>query len=419
MEIQVINVDEGTPVRVMVARINQIDDPDTDYAYDATGRQPGEQPGLEGLEVNAEGRVVQSDGALPEIMFLNYQDHWKYDGNNFYCFYLAFGERGGYMVASERDYENHEEACLHMRFTVFIHRPATNLPAYTRYANRLYRFFRNDTAYFRAYLMSGPPDTLQDWYDHYQHRYIVIFLGHGGCRCEHDDHPRNSRGDLHPLYDRAFDPDQNRCPPEIYDTDEARAAVALEEQRDRNKPAYRNWPADEPLYAGCGHKTHVEHSACLEKLDSNKVAFFFNVAGREERNGLLLLERDGANLPVSTRLTVPRFCFYNGACRSMLTTNLGEHFTQNPSENKTRYYHGWVYSPSCDYGRFCYDIFSRWLQGTDDDPAPPAPSTTRFMDAYRWAANQGNRAAWNPRIMDAIGRTTLHLAPMAAEEAMS
>jgi hypothetical protein len=115
--------------------------------------------------------------------------------------------------------------------------------------------------------------------------------------------------------------------------------------------------------------------------------------------------------------TAPRFMFFNGGCRTILTTNFGEHFCHN----QTRYYSGWVYSPGCDYGRFCYDIFTRWIKGSQDDPAPEEFDVTRLEDAYRFATNRGTRAQYHPRLMDRFGRTTADMAaPVdAADRALS
>jgi hypothetical protein len=261
--------------------------------------------------------------------------------------------------------------------------------------------------------MRGGPHDATRWLRYYQHRYIVIVLGHGGCECNHADHPVNSLGRRHPLYDRGFDPEGNCCPTGISAAPEVQQDVAEEEQHDRHH-GYQDWPADEPLYAGCGHRSHVWHTVGLGRLSTGQRIGLHNLPGRSERNLLALRVSGGSARVVSMVRTAPRFTFFNGGCRSMLTDNLGEHFTRN----RTRYYSGWVYSPGCDFGRFCYDVFTRWVQGTAEDPPTDPVSPTRFEEAYRHAANGGTRAAHHPRLMDRNGRIATHPEPAFAEEAL-
>ncbi len=85
------------------------------------------------------------------------------------------------MPASERDYESSERACLHMRFTVFIHTASIDLAFDIKEDIALHRFFRAQTRYYRSYLMTGPPKSAaQQWADYFKHRYIVVINSHGG-----------------------------------------------------------------------------------------------------------------------------------------------------------------------------------------------------------------------------------------------
>jgi len=412
MDIRVRNVADGTPVRILVARINRIPEPASDHTYTRTGLQPEHQPGLEGAVVRR-GRVVLGNRSQPEVRFLNYQEHWRHPGNNFYCYYVAFGDRGGWLAASQRDHENHEADCLHMRFTVFIHRSAGDLPGYNTCADQLHNFFRNDTRYFRSYIIRGGPGSPERWLRYYRHRFMVIVLGHGGCDCTHGDHPVNSQGRRHPLYDRGFDPEGNCCPTAISSDPAVQADVAQEEQYDRSH-GFQNWPAGEPLYGGCGHTTHVYHTVGLGRTSGGRRLGFHSLPGRAERDVLALRVGGGGVQAVRMEETAPRFIFFNGGCRSMLTDNLGEHFIRN----QTRFYSGWVYSPGCDFGQFCYDVFTRWVQGTEEDPPEDPVCPDRFVRAYQHAVSCGTRAQHNPRLMNRAGRIPAHPDPAQVEEAL-
>ena len=91
--------------------------------------------------------------------------------------------------------------------------------------------------------------------------------------------------------------------------------------------------------------------------------------------------------------------FYTGGCRTMLTTNFGEHFVQN----ETRYYHGWMYSVWIRENRlFAKDFFRRWIKGTAANPAPTEFDLTRFVQAYRDAVGAPGVSSY-PRIMNRDG----------------
>ena len=112
----------------------------------------------------------------------------------------------------------------------------------------------------------------------------------------------------------------------------------------------------------------------------------------------------------------PRLLFWNGGCRTILTTNNGERYVNNG----TRYYHGWIYSPGCDYGKFAYDVIHRWLKGTRADPAPDEFDVERLLPAYREEATRGTRPRYYPRIMDQPhGVLNPAAAPDAAEGALA
>lgn len=394
MTIDVRNVPEGTPVRIRVARIADIANPAADEFYDETDLDPyaevdddgPTQPGLKGATVQG-GRVLLGDGSRPFVRWNQFERHWPHwDQNNFYCFHLALGD-GRFMVASERDYVNHESDCLHMRFTVFIHRPATDLHEYTRNARALHTFFRGKTKYFRSYLMEDSPRDLKDWYMHFRHRYIVIVLGHAAAMCKYGlpDHPTmdgTAKTAPRNMYHSAFPPDRNRCPKKPYDTPEAKAEVAAAEEHYKTK------------FGGCDHKERVVH---FNMVGYSPKTFFGNTVENGQRKTLVIGHLSGkkaAGIPMETR--TPRLCYFNGGCVSITSTNLAEYFTFNG----TRYYSGWTYSPVCDYGRFCYEVFTHWIQGTPEDPAPNEFDANRFLAAYVKAASPPHRAKFHPRLTD-------------------
>ena len=397
-----LNVAEGTQVRIAVCRIADINDPSKDELYTRTPsdkeekdqKEEDRQKGLIGAKVDKGGRVMVN-GKDPYVEWKNYDEHWKHEGeNNFYCFKLAFGKAGEYMSASERDYTKNEKDCLHMRFTVFIHRPSNDLDDYTKYARQLNAFFRKDTKYFRSYLMEGGPKSPKEWGYSFFHHYIVIILGHASCDCNHPQHPRKDgkpTGDFLDLFHSGFLPDQNCCPKEIEHTKKAEAALKADEKHYKSK------------FGGCGFDSHVSHFNLLGRTKKGEKVYVGNQADESKKDWLLLhsVTHDNKKVAEGYRMLlrpsrVPRLFFWNGGCRTILTTNLGERLTKNG----TRYYSGWTYSPGCDYAKFCYDVFHRWIKGTKEDPAPSEFSVDLLPRAYVTEAGKANRPNFHPRLTD-------------------
>jgi len=249
IRLRVRNVREATAVRILVARIS-------DRA--ATGLQPegfyaltrwnaDRQPGLEGATVQG-GQVLLADGSEPYVRFNNYGLHWTHENEtDFYCFYVAFGERGSFQAASELDYVAHESECLHMKFTVFVHAPARSM-GYSRDAARhLEETLREQTRYFRCYKMLGAASTPVQWRQYASHRYIVIILSHATCECGHPSHGTYRQGGRTKplrLYREGFAPDQNVCP-------------------ETGRPSNRT-------YGGCGNKPGVQHFLKLGRFVSGR-----------------------------------------------------------------------------------------------------------------------------------------------------
>jgi len=402
MNITVKNVLEGTAAHVIVKRINEIANPAGDFPY--ADDKSKDQPGLKGVVKG--GKVLLADGSKPYVKFLNYDQHWLHPGNNFYAFYVAFGDSGAAMTASERDYEGSEKACLHMRFTVFIHSPAPDLPDYTAAAQRLHQFFRGGTKYYRSYLMNGAPKSNRDWFEHFKYRYIVLVLGHAACGCEHPDHPTETLGKgkkkrEHKMdpYHCGFVPDRNVCPKELEKTKEAKRSIKEAEAHYHHK------------FAGCGNQSHVFHQNLLGRRDKTEYCLGDPRMPLADTTMLLIFSTGpgGTSNSIALPHRAPRMFFWNGGCRTILTTNMGEQFTN--LVGGTGYYHGWQYSPGCDYGKFCSDFFSIWIKGSKKDKAPNEYDTSRIVKSYRDAALIGTRPKYHPRIMDFTGVLNAREAP--------
>lgn len=401
-----VNVAEGTEVQIAVCRIGDIDNPSMDEVYTRTPtekelkdlKDEDKQKGLIGVKVDKGGRVT-IDGKEPYVEWKHYKKHWEKEGeNNFYCFYIAIGKDGKYIPASERDYVNKEKDCLHMRFTVFIHRPSGDLDEYTKYARELHSFFRKNTKYYRSYLMEGGPKSAKEWGLYFQHRYIVIVLGHASCHCRHPSHPRKDdkpTGNFLGVFHQGFVPDQNCCPKEIRRTKKVKAELKAAEKKYKQK------------FGGCGYRSHVAHWNYLGKkangeevrlgikwneLKTDWIGLWSSKKDRTSPGGYKYPEFYSVPMPNK----VPRLLFWNGGCITILTTNLAERLTKNG----TRYYSGWTYSPACDYGKFCYDVFRRWIKGLKNDPAPTEFNVDRLPRVYVAEAGKSNRPSFHPRLTD-------------------
>jgi hypothetical protein len=409
MKIQTRNIADGTPVRLRVVRMDHPDKPELDEEYAQTGsglnrKVAGFQPGLQKLVVKDDWvsrDIGDIEGvAHPWVRMNQYDFHWQFSGRNYYAFHVAIGKRGRFSKCSERNYRDKKKRkkCLNLRYTVFIHRSSPaggkwSLPEYTTYGNRLNSLFKGSRTY-RPYLMTGGPPSVDYWIRRFQHRYIVVFLGHAACWCDASDHPVYKReppsrdwkrGGPMDLHHSGFIPDLNACPVHLIGSGAARATIRRDEGEERT------W------FGGCGHRPWVSHSCSLER----KHRLYNRADDGSPRRDALLVEGPTDSKWLDMSATTPRFCYWNGGCRSMLTTNLGEHFVKNG----TKYYTGWAYSPRRDYGNFCYRMFSRHLHGPTDKQTGEVIEDleTRFLPAYRREARRGPRPRYHPRIMDSGG----------------
>lgn len=192
MTIEVKNVREDTPVQITVSRIGAVASPGEDLYY-TDSNDVDRQPGLQSLIVQNQKVFCPDSSGDPYVRFVNYEEHWTQPGNNFYCFSVAFGP-GAAIVASERDWENNESACLHLRFTVVVicSASASRDPGIHSYARQIHNLFKNDTRYYRSYLFKDPPSSVLHYLSTVRRRYIVFYEGHAAAGCSHWDHPKRT-----------------------------------------------------------------------------------------------------------------------------------------------------------------------------------------------------------------------------------
>lgn len=411
--VHVKNVKDGTPAHIAVFRTNSIADPSSDFPYadessmdNPEDQAEATQPGLQDLVVRGQ-KIVRQDGSRPFVRFNNYDEHWLHEGNNFYCFTVAF-DQGNAMTASERDYVNNEPECLHMRFTVYIHVSATDLPQYVAVGRALHQWLRGSTKYWRSYLGS-PTADLQHFFRRFRFRYVVIMLSHGRCTCDHPDHPLDANGNPMDPYHNSFPPDRGVCPDQVYDTSEAQALIA---------EARQHYHHD---FGGCGNTTNVRHGI---KINAGPVllqlASPFITGDDQSKEGYLpfIVGPDGGQrqrIDADFNRFGPRAMFFNGGCRSILSSNMGDGIVAG----KSHYYTGWRYSPQCDYGFFVADFFRTWIKGSNDEPAETEYDIYRVVPGFLECAARGTRPSWHARIMDMFGVYPPQQAPDTIENALS
>jgi hypothetical protein len=249
-------------------------------------------------------------------------------------------------------------------------------------------------------LINGPKSP-QQWFDYGVHTFATLLIGHSAAWCSHpgdaEKDPAKGGYDGHPVYwtgkgkkrkhkhkklpDEKFSPDQNRCPTDV----------------------------TTKIVGGCGRKEWVAHSFVLGRVQNVKSAgkyrrkklWWGNHAGRAERDALLMQVEGVESKLYHQKLITPRFLFYADGCRTMLTTNLGEHYIGDGA----KYFHGWVYSVSDAQAAYmCDDLFVRWIKGTKADPAPTEYDMDRFVQVYKkQAVRTRGRRRYHARLMNAGG----------------
>jgi hypothetical protein len=388
MNVRVKNVREGTPARFWVTRIKP------DFSIEHYCFSNDEDQELAHGAVVRGGRVLLPNGQVPKIRFTQIDLHWTRPGeNNFYCFWVGFGTEGACVLATPIDYMNQERECLHLRFTVAIVVGQSDLPEYNAAGQNLHNFFRGGTKYYRSYLKTSMSDA-EAFAKFTRGRYIVILLTHAACGCNHDDHPTYvDHGETKKMdpYHGGFVPDRNVCPTELVDTPEARRGIA----EDR-----RHYHHD---FGGCGNRERVfhqnkAHRAWITHFENDTGAWIQFTSGSGTTGQNFVVEAYRAR----------RF-LWNGGCRTALTTNFGNTF----SRSGTSYYHGWIYSPSCDYGVMCTEFFRDWIKG-----GPIEYDDTRIVEAYLRAARRGTRPRHHPRLIQGSNYLNPMPDPAAARGAL-
>jgi hypothetical protein len=217
-------------------------------------------------------------------------------------------------------------------------------------------------------------------------------LGHAAQGCDYSEHPKKN-GKSVDTYHAGYPPDDYVCPIKLSDDEDAQAL-------------YKSDPRGGP---GCGHEEKVYHQNKLSGKAWVQNTWYSDADGG---GGLLWIWDDKHSYTVPGE-AMPRKFFWNGGCRTMVSRNYGTQL----NSGGTTYYHGWVYSPACDYGRMCYDFFVGWVKGSKADPATVEYDNTRIEPTYRAVAKARTRAKFNPRMMTGNAALPANLPPAGVESA--
>jgi len=414
LRIRVKNVAPGATASIQVYRIVDPDDRSLDRPYLAGGGAG--QPGLENLTVR-NGRVVQSDGSMPFVRFVEYGEHWVLPGRNFYCFRVSFGF-GPLVDASARDFVAEPDDCLLMLFTVFVHHPERRLTDSLQESEDVAAAFRGQEDFRVFFQGPGRPD-FEKLYQSYRHRYIVVFSSHGTSICAHADHPRLIRrptsADPKPddpgpglrLLGEGFDPDQDWCPPP-----NAAGRANLERMERRLRERDRTRYADVRSYGWCQHRDEVIQFLKLgtARDAAGSITLLCQRRAHATPDYPAVQIYRGSDWRDLGRDEAPRLAFMADACQSALTSDLGHAFFRSG----TRFFHGWHYSCADDVG-LLRAFFERWL------PAPSggvAADPERFVADYQAVAAHPYRDQYHPRVMEDGVVHTPGAAPDAASRAL-
>ncbi|MGE0554863.1 MAG: hypothetical protein AB7R55_15645 [Gemmatimonadales bacterium] len=414
LRIEVKNVAPGASASIQVYRIVDPDDRSRDRPY-LSGGGTG-QPGLENLTVR-NGRVVQSNGHMPFVRFVEYGEHWVLPGRNYYCFRVSFGF-GPMVDASSRDFVGDPDACLRMLFTVFVHHPDRRLTDSLQESEDVAAAIRRQDDFRVFFQGPGRPD-FEALYQSYRHRYIVVFSSHGSSGCAHAEHPRLIRrptpDDPNPddpgprlrLLGEGFDPDQDWCPPP-----NATGRADLDRMERRLQSRDRTRYADVQHYGWCQQRGWVIQRLNLGEAGDARGAISLIGMGRifadAEIPGVQI--NRGSDWRYLGRDEAPRLAFMADACQSVLTPDLGHAFHRSG----TRFFHGWHYSCADDVG-LLRAFFDRWLQAPQGGVAA---DPERFVADYQAVAAHPYRDRYHPRVMEDGVVHTPGAAPDAAARAL-
>lgn len=388
VDLQLKNVPDGTPVRFLVARIVEVDDPAHDRIYDYTGRDAAAQPGIEPGTVRRGS--VKVGGRDPKVVFGNHAEHWKYPGNNFYALWVQIGQSDRWIPVSERDYRAHERDALHMRFMCLIYAASRDNPYRVPAVREIGEVMNRRSKYFHATVLTNPMTTAAEYHRQTRNRYIVVHIGHAYVDCWHADHPtRNGQPIDHPH--SGFPPDGLVCP-DRYLSAEAEAEAV------EHHAAYA-WP----IQPGCGNASPyrtipmVGNGVMLmnrhnrQPSDPDYVQVGTRGPNRQLADGAVSIEADA----------VPRFLHYIGGCRTAVNDGLIGWY----AASGTRYSHGWVYSVDGQVNAsFVSRLFRRWIQETGIDMGQDEWDPERFVEVYAELARTGDPVDYEPRLRSADRR---------------
>lgn len=404
MDIELCNVPSGTPARILVARLGDpLDDVPDNRVYACSSLKPSAQPGLENLIVRG-NRIRTPDGHMPRVNFSEYDENWKYPGNNFYGFWIALGDDGDWMPASEINWRSNEEECNHMRFTVYMH-CGDALPERARAVNRLHRMF-SQTKYFRSYKATRPYGDYALLHRRFRYRYICLFIGHGWGDCWHPFHPRKEDGRPVDHTHRGFVPDQYVCPDEL--VEDAESIMQAESE-------HYSWRIE----AGCGYRSHYRTMPVM----GHGVMLWNNFYAANDDDDVVQIGRPEQNAaePSSDAISLlrseyPRFLFHAGGCRTIAVDKLAEAF----NANGTRYFHGWQYSV---FSNFNIDlpekVLTEWVKKRGTDFGADEWDPNRFLAVYNEYAAQTEYGSHElPRLRSAGGIVAPRANPSGASETM-
>ncbi|MGE0438911.1 MAG: hypothetical protein AB7L66_00100 [Gemmatimonadales bacterium] len=404
LRLEVKNIPEGTAVRALAARIGTVAQPGTDRVYEIGGRDDDAQPGLANLVVRHH-KVTGGHGRDPEIVFSNYEEHWKYPGNNFYALYLSIGDGGRWLPVSQRNHVEHESDALHLRFTVFVHIGSADSEYRANAVREVGRFFNEDTKYFHAIVRTDPLRDPIQYHRRFRRRYIVIYQGHNFNECWHESHPRGANGFPidHPHV--GFDPDGLVCPDHYLDE-------AHQREDEEHSTAY-SWP----IGPGCGNAVPYRCTVVVGAgiMMTNKRE------GVRTDPDYIQVGRRGENRTLADPVTMagedaPRFMAQISGCRTALTEALLAWF----NEQGTRFAHGWVYSVdtgvSADFTR---DLYRRWIKETGSDQGLEEWEPERLVQVYRELAADPDNEYYHPRLRSISGRYHFSRSPDTGETALA
>jgi len=392
LSIETGDIPDDTPVTLIVARIGEFVREGTDRVYAISGMNDERQPEMASLRIRG-NRIVNGNGNNPVVRFCEYDEHWKYPGNNFYAAWVRIGSRAPFVPATERNYLSRERNALHFRFTVLIYACPTNSDSNrVRRMNDLRNFISQDTKYFRPYHVSHTPGSTATLRRYIRHRYIVLFLGHGWADCWNPSHPIDPGRDRpNDMPHSGFPPDRNVCPDQLIAGQEHTLIEA--------RAHYESFHVG----LGCGHGDAVRHL-----LLSIPLMFGSAVRGAPGTSGFLMVGRKGEQIDrLEDAFTLapselPRFYFHLGGCRTFLTDRLARGINMCGTKHVT----GWTYTVDGWANTWLIDTLMRqWLYPPDVEEGDYDEwDEARFLRLLNQFGSESSLQEFEPRYLNDAGR---------------